>query len=195
MIDTHDTYSKIKPIETEYNGYRFRSRLEARWAIFFDELNLNWEYETEGYDIFGIWYLPDFYIKQYDCFVEIKPEPTNNSIYGDFRSHTGKHIILLCGSPWDYIGMWFGWDTCDSGGGESEYECIIVCPMALIVNIDRTDRDVFVSSDYKTNPNVLESHAYNTTDFPWDWDECKKYASFRTKEATAKSKRARFEHG
>lgn len=24
----------IKPIETVYNGYRFRSRLEARWARF-----------------------------------------------------------------------------------------------------------------------------------------------------------------
>lgn len=25
-------------IETEYKGYRFRSRLEARWAVFFDTL-------------------------------------------------------------------------------------------------------------------------------------------------------------
>jgi hypothetical protein len=25
-----------KAIETHYKGYRFRSRLEARWAVFFD---------------------------------------------------------------------------------------------------------------------------------------------------------------
>ena len=25
---------EIKAIETEYNGYKFRSRLEARWARF-----------------------------------------------------------------------------------------------------------------------------------------------------------------
>lgn len=25
----------IKPIETKYDGYLFRSRLEARWAVFF----------------------------------------------------------------------------------------------------------------------------------------------------------------
>lgn len=25
-------------IQTEYNGYLFRSRLEARWAVFFDAL-------------------------------------------------------------------------------------------------------------------------------------------------------------
>ena len=30
----------IKPIETKYNGYRFRSRLEARWAVFFDMILL-----------------------------------------------------------------------------------------------------------------------------------------------------------
>lgn len=31
----------IKSIETEYNGIRFRNRLEARWAVFFDELQFN----------------------------------------------------------------------------------------------------------------------------------------------------------
>ena len=30
----------IKSIETKYNGFRFRSRLEARWAIFFDMVGL-----------------------------------------------------------------------------------------------------------------------------------------------------------
>jgi hypothetical protein len=52
----------IKPIETQYKGYRFRSRLEARWAVFFDALELNWAYEPEGYDLgeHG-YYLPDFW--------------------------------------------------------------------------------------------------------------------------------------
>lgn len=40
---------EIKPIETYYNGYRFRSRLEARWAVFFDALGVRYEYEPEGY--------------------------------------------------------------------------------------------------------------------------------------------------
>ena len=30
------TADLIRPIETEYRGYRFRSRFEARWAVFFD---------------------------------------------------------------------------------------------------------------------------------------------------------------
>lgn len=53
----------IKAIETHYNGYRFRSRLEARWAVFLDALpktDWEWRYETEGYDMHGLRYLPDF---------------------------------------------------------------------------------------------------------------------------------------
>lgn len=50
----------IKPIQTFYHGCHFRSRLEARWAVFFDALNIQWEYEPEGFDIDGIKYLPDF---------------------------------------------------------------------------------------------------------------------------------------
>lgn len=52
---------KIRPIQTEYNGYLFRSRLEARWAVFFDACGVDWEYEPEGYELGnGIRYLPDF---------------------------------------------------------------------------------------------------------------------------------------
>ena len=50
----------IKPIETEYKGYRFRSRLEARWAVFFDACGFKWDYEPEGYEVGGVKYLPDF---------------------------------------------------------------------------------------------------------------------------------------
>jgi hypothetical protein len=38
----------MKAIETLYRGYRFRSRTEARWAVFFDKLGLRWDYEEEG---------------------------------------------------------------------------------------------------------------------------------------------------
>ncbi len=53
-----------RAIETRYSGYRFRSRLEARWAVFFDSLNLKWEYEPEGFELGeGKRYLPDFFIR------------------------------------------------------------------------------------------------------------------------------------
>lgn len=52
---------EIKAIETIYNGYRFRSRLEARWAVFFDAMGIKYDYEPEGFSMdYGIRYLPDF---------------------------------------------------------------------------------------------------------------------------------------
>ncbi len=63
----------IKAIETQYKGYRFRSRLEARWAVFFDALGIEWEYEKEGYDLGEAgWYLPDFWLPEYGSFFEVK---------------------------------------------------------------------------------------------------------------------------
>lgn len=63
---------EIKAIETKYHGYRFRSRLEARWAIFFDTVGLEYQYEVEGFEMDGIRYLPDFYIPSIDRWFEIK---------------------------------------------------------------------------------------------------------------------------
>lgn len=42
----------MKPKDTPYKGYWFRSRLEARWAVFFDTLGLKWLYEPEGFDLY-----------------------------------------------------------------------------------------------------------------------------------------------
>jgi hypothetical protein len=34
---------QLRPIDMVYNGYRFRSRLEARWAVFFDMLGVPYD--------------------------------------------------------------------------------------------------------------------------------------------------------
>ncbi len=66
---------EITPLETRYKGYRFRSRIEARWAVFFDTLGVRYEYEPEGFDLGPAgWYLPDFWLPKQRCFVEIKRE-------------------------------------------------------------------------------------------------------------------------
>lgn len=72
----------MKAIETIYKNFRFRSRLEARWAIYFDWLGLNWEYEPEGFDLNGVWYLPDFRVtspQKQITWYEIKPPITPES--------------------------------------------------------------------------------------------------------------------
>jgi hypothetical protein len=107
----------IKPIETRYAGYRFRSRLEARWAVFFDALNLEWKYEPEGFDLNGLPYLPDFFIKSWNCYAEIKPDVSDEVNRADeicqrFTTNTRKSITLFVGLPDDLravvyeSGMW-----------------------------------------------------------------------------------------
>lgn len=65
----------IKAIETRYAGCRFRSRLEARWAVFFDTCDIGWDYEVQGYEIktggSRIRYLPDFRLDN-GQFAEVK---------------------------------------------------------------------------------------------------------------------------
>lgn len=65
--------AEIKAIETVYKGYRFRSRLEARWAVFFDSVGIKYIYEPEGF-LFqdGTKYLPDFYLPESRQFFEVK---------------------------------------------------------------------------------------------------------------------------
>jgi hypothetical protein len=70
--------AEIKAIETAYNGYRFRSRREARWAVFFDNMGIQYEYEPEGFVLEdGTRYLPDFrvnvsYKSHSSVWVEVK---------------------------------------------------------------------------------------------------------------------------
>ncbi len=46
--------------------------LEARWAIFFRELNLKWKYEPTVLRVLGTSYTPDFYVEGFG-YIEIKP--------------------------------------------------------------------------------------------------------------------------
>jgi len=67
-------------LPTFYRGHKFRSRLEARYAVYFDALSIDWRYEYEAYSINGRFYLPDFVLPNVSlrdfgspCFIEIKP--------------------------------------------------------------------------------------------------------------------------
>ena len=95
----------IKAIQTAYAGYHFRSRLEARWAVFFDSLGVEWLYENEGFELSdGSRYLPDFEISAFgfDCFVEIKPTKPNEDEINKAKLlsfGTGKPVYFLTDIP------------------------------------------------------------------------------------------------
>lgn len=122
----------FKPIETYYNGYRFRSRLEARWAVFFDEVGITYEYEPEGLLLHnGSYYLPDFYLPQFHCYFEVKRQPKeiqrSQLPFEEFRDaiqkiSSGSYSdewagVIAFGDPYDHY-MWiFCQDISDSSGG------------------------------------------------------------------------------
>ena len=93
----------IAPIETTYRGYRFRSRLEARWAVFFDAAGIAWEYEPDGYRLDSRSYLPDFWLSQLEAFVEIKPTKSACEeaipLMKQLVEKTLKRGLIIGGSP------------------------------------------------------------------------------------------------
>jgi len=93
----------IKAIETQYKGYRFRSRLEARWAVFFDTLGIAWEYEKEGYDLGDAgWYLPDFWLPEQQVWVEVKGDEiseTDTAKVNALRALSEKDVLVFSAIP------------------------------------------------------------------------------------------------
>lgn len=118
--------SRIKAVPTEYKGYLFRSRLEARWAVFFDALGIEWEYEPEGIVLSnGKSYLPDFYLVDFYCFFEVK----SKAIKGTAKEKVAMSKIsngrrwagMICfGDPMDDDIHIFCQETERSGGGGYE---------------------------------------------------------------------------
>jgi len=74
----------MTPIQTQYGGQFFRTRGEARFAVFFDACQLHYEYEKEGFWLEeGGKYLPDFFGYQ-------------NSIAGwKYKSELPKPLAIL----------------------------------------------------------------------------------------------------
>jgi hypothetical protein len=93
----------ILPIQTLYRGVLFRSRLEARWAVFYDTLGVEWHYEHEGFVIDGQPYLPDFWLPGVGdggCHIEIKPvDPTQEETEkcAGLALASGKMVYLFLG--------------------------------------------------------------------------------------------------
>ncbi|KKN39232.1 hypothetical protein LCGC14_0745150 [marine sediment metagenome] len=94
---------QLKPIDTYWNGHLFRSRLEARWAVFFDTYGTEYDYEPEGFQLEKRWYLPDFYLPGEQIWVEIKPRLENMAVYPPIEelvTKSGTEGILLEGRPY-----------------------------------------------------------------------------------------------
>lgn len=86
---------RIPAIPTTYNGVRFRSRLEARWAAFFDRMQWRWAYEPV--DLAG--WIPDFVVGPVlttGAYVEVKPidwgDPDSVRLHSKELDHAKKVV-------------------------------------------------------------------------------------------------------
>lgn len=131
----------MKAIETKYKGRFFRSRLEARWACYFDSLKIIYMYEPEGFTLSnGSNYLPDFFLPDHNLYVEIKPVDIWDTRWPLFAAEVEyPGFLVLVGDPgcmkgyvinknstclkrcddgiivpkgWKYFPIWFGSADC-----------------------------------------------------------------------------------
>ena len=93
-----------------YRGYRFRSRLEARWAVFFDRCSVRYDYEHEGFELPSGRYLPDFHFKRWGGFLEVKPAGLLPKRYFEFdQPYLTRSAMIFRARSFlvgNYIGLW-----------------------------------------------------------------------------------------
>ena len=95
--------------KTLYRGIRFSSPLEARWAVFFDTLKVEFVYEKQRFDLSAAGlFTPDFWLptvmlrsnSTIGLWAEVAPEyppESEESKYHALANATRKHLVLLCG--------------------------------------------------------------------------------------------------
>lgn len=187
---TRERKINMKIIETTYNNYRFRSRLEARWAIFFDCLGIEYEYEKEGYDIRGTWYLPDFWLPKQECWFEVKGDnkavSENYNLYQHFAFEVGP-IVVFTNPSIDVAGTRFVTCSHESNGGfatgDVEWH---FCPLSGF------QLPLKCSSDCTVWTDCYESSIEACSDCDWNHhnpDHLRIHSAYKT------ARQARFEHG
>jgi hypothetical protein len=114
----------MKAIPTLYKGRQYRSRLEARWAVFFDLLGWNTEYEPV--DFTG--WIPDFVITEAETvYVEVKAIsrlPPDTHLTDEIDNSGCDKEVLIVGETVPIRGDLIGWlrqDLSDVTGSDKPY--------------------------------------------------------------------------
>ncbi len=96
----------MKAIPTIYKGIEYRSRLEARWAVFFERIGLDAQYEPFEIENNGLTYTPDFLAMNgfngKNPIIEIKPREISQQ-YLDYllkiRDPKKSVFLVFVGNP------------------------------------------------------------------------------------------------
>lgn len=92
----------MKAIKTTYNGVEYRSRTEARWAKFLELIDAGAQYEPEGFDLDGEWYIPDFFLARTKCWLEVKPfaaDTREERLGRKLSAASGLPVVIVEGNP------------------------------------------------------------------------------------------------
>lgn len=116
----------VKVKRTYYKRQVFRSRLEARWALFFDHIRVAWVYEPQGF-VFadGEPYLPDFHLvfaNGRSMYAEVKPAGADEADWRKARKlarEMSKRVLLCRGAP-----TLKSFVVCSQSGDEDARFCI-----------------------------------------------------------------------
>lgn len=107
---------RCEAIKIVYNGVNYRSKLEGKWAVYFDYLGVEYGYEVEdGFKTPVGVYCPDFFIYKTGWFIEVKAHPdlltqTERDKIGYFETHLpewANGIITVFGNPENTYDDWF----------------------------------------------------------------------------------------
>jgi hypothetical protein len=104
----------LTAISTHYAGRKYRSRTEARWAVFFDAVGVAFQYEFEGFLLRAGMYLPDFWLPELKLFLEVKgAEPTEEerAKCAEVARASEADMLIAVGSPEERFQLhWFDRD-------------------------------------------------------------------------------------
>jgi hypothetical protein len=164
----------IKPIETKYKGYRFRSRLEARWAVFFDGIGLDWKYEIQGFIFDGRKYLPDFCVNDKEhnkLWVEIKPDYPSEDIVAKleiFCKRKNESLIIFSSDPYDYF------VNCNKQAILINDKSTIISPLNILTILLKKVKDEYNFNDFLILENCIKKF-YNSSiiarEKHFEWEE------------------------
>lgn len=95
----------VKALEANYAGITFRSRLEARWAMFLEGIGVKWQYEPQQIRLKDKTAIPDFWLQSLSVWMEVKPTQgisRRDSMWPDAKGvveKTGWPYLMAEGEP------------------------------------------------------------------------------------------------
>lgn len=153
----------IQSIETEYNGYRFRSRTEARWAVFFNAAGIAFNYEPEGFVLDGKPYLPDFWLPDAGLWLEVKgqsPTPAESSLCKRLATESGHDCLIAVGPPRQDGGVFVYYAAAPDGYPFSDGE------LSLYFADDRRSSGVFWLTDGQCGFSIINADDATAERYP-----------------------------